>query len=38
MENWYTLYTKPNAEALVARTLIARGLTVLLPLAALASG
>ena len=32
MENWYTLYTKPNAEALVARTLIARGLTVLLPL------
>jgi hypothetical protein len=32
MENWYTLYTKPNAEALVARTLITRGLTVLLPL------
>jgi transcriptional antiterminator RfaH len=32
MENWYTLYTKPNAEAQVARTLKARGLTVLLPL------
>jgi len=32
MENWYTLYTKPNAEALVARTLNARGLTVFLPL------
>ena len=32
MEKWYTLYTKPNAEALVARTLTGRGLTVLLPL------
>lgn len=32
MEAWYTLYTKPNAEAQVARTLIARGLTVFLPL------
>ena len=32
MENWYTLYTKPNAEALVARTLMARGLTAFLPL------
>jgi transcriptional antiterminator RfaH len=32
MEKWYTLYTKPNAEALVARTLSARGLTAFLPL------
>ena len=32
MEHWYTLYTKPNAEALVARTLMARGLTAFLPL------
>ena len=32
MEHWYSLYTKPNAEALVARTLIARGLTAFLPL------
>jgi transcriptional antiterminator RfaH len=32
MEHWYTLYTKPNAEAQVARTLIARGLAAFLPL------
>jgi transcriptional antiterminator RfaH len=32
MEKWYTLYTKPNAEALVARTLTGRGLTAFLPL------
>ena len=32
MEAWYTLYTKPNAEAQVARTLMARAFTVLLPL------
>ena len=38
MENWYTLYTKPNAEAQVARTLMARGLTVLLPLLPSRSG
>lgn len=32
MEAWYTLYTKPNAEAQVARALLARGCTVFLPL------
>lgn len=32
MEAWYALHTKPNAEAQVARTLTARGLTVFLPL------
>lgn len=32
MEAWYALYTKPNAEAQVARTLIERGLAVFLPL------
>lgn len=32
MQSWYTLYTKPNAEAQVARTLIARGFETLLPL------
>jgi transcriptional antiterminator RfaH len=32
MESWYALHTKPNAEAQVARTLAARGFTVLLPL------
>lgn len=32
MEAWYALYTKPNAEAQVARALMARGVTVLLPL------
>ena len=26
MEAWYTLHTKPNAEAQVARTLAARGI------------
>jgi transcriptional antiterminator RfaH len=29
---WYTLYTKPNAEAQVARTLNARGFETFLPL------
>lgn len=32
MEAWYTLYTKPNAEAQVARTLMARAFNVFLPL------
>lgn len=32
MEVWYALYTKPNAEAQVARTLAARGLQPFLPL------
>lgn len=32
MESWYALYTKPNAEAQVARILTARGLNVFLPL------
>lgn len=32
MNAWYTLYTKPNAEAQVARTLIARGVETFLPL------
>lgn len=32
MEAWYALYTKPNAEAQVARALLARDLKVFLPL------
>ncbi len=32
MEAWYALYTKPNAEAQVARTLAARGFAPFLPL------
>lgn len=32
MEAWYALYTKPNAEALVARGLEARGFRFFLPL------
>jgi transcriptional antiterminator RfaH len=32
MEAWYALYTKPNAEAQVARNLLARGFTTFLPL------
>jgi transcriptional antiterminator RfaH len=32
VEYWYGLHTKPNAEALVARTLMARGLHAFLPL------
>lgn len=32
MEAWYTLYTKPNAEARVARALSARGFEIFLPL------
>lgn len=32
MTSWYALYTKPNAEAQVARTLITRGFEILLPL------
>ncbi|MBM4460057.1 MAG: hypothetical protein FJ011_20235 [Chloroflexi bacterium] len=32
MEAWYALYTKPNAEAQVTRTLMARGFTTFLPL------
>ncbi|OIO87591.1 MAG: hypothetical protein AUK03_17725 [Anaerolineae bacterium CG2_30_64_16] len=32
MEAWYALYTKPNAEAQVARTLMVRGFKVFLPL------
>jgi len=32
MESWYALYTKPNAEAQVARTLTTRGLEAFLPL------
>lgn len=32
MEAWYALHTKPNAEAQVARTLMARGFRVFLPL------
>lgn len=32
MDAWYALYTKPNAEAQVARALMTRGLSVFLPL------
>ncbi|MGQ9491657.1 MAG: transcription termination/antitermination protein NusG [Anaerolineae bacterium] len=32
MQAWYALYTKPNAEAQVARILAARGLEIFLPL------
>jgi len=32
MKSWYTLYTKPNAEAQVARTLMARGFETFLPM------
>lgn len=32
MEAWYALYTKPNAEAQVARALSARGFAAFLPL------
>jgi len=32
MEAWYALYTKPNAEVLVARTLMVRGFEIYLPL------
>lgn len=32
MEAWYALYTKPNAEAQVARALMTRGLHIFLPL------
>lgn len=32
MEAWYAIYTKPNAEAQVARTLIERGFVTYLPL------
>jgi transcriptional antiterminator RfaH len=32
MEAWYAIYTKPNAEAQVARTLIERGFDTYLPL------
>ena len=32
MKAWYALYTKPNAEAQVARTLAARGLEPFLAL------
>jgi transcription antitermination factor NusG len=32
MEAWYALYTKPNAEAQVARTLIERGFAAYLPM------
>ncbi len=32
MEAWYALYTKPNSEALVARTLTARGFAPFFPM------
>ncbi len=32
MQAWYALYTKPNAEAQVARALMARGLSTFVPL------